>query len=71
VYHFGVTLIATGIAAWCLYGLLSLTETLNQNYTQTRCNQGLLTLATLDVWIEEQLSYCRPELKKSLEEKYR
>lgn len=71
MYHFGATLMAIGIALWCLYGLIALTKTATKNYIQTQCNQGLLTLATLDVWTEDQLNHCPPQLKIKLEEKYR
>lgn len=71
MYHFAATLMAIGIALWCLYGLVALTKVAKLNYGQTQCNQGLLTLATLDIWTQSQIEQCPAPLKIQLEEKYK
>ena len=71
VYHFGVTLLALGVALWATYWLGIVSHTIRDNYRETQCNQGLLILATHDVWSEARLSKCSPEIKKALEAKYK
>lgn len=65
-YHFGATLIAIGIALWALVWVQEIQETTKANLEQTQCNQGLLTLATLDVWVERKISYCPADLQDAL-----
>lgn len=70
LYHFAATLVAIGILLWALYYVIDIATTAERNYQQTQCNQGLLTLATLDIWREPQLSRCNPTLYNQLKEKY-
>lgn len=71
IYHFATTLLALGIALWALYWAGVIAHTTKQNYRETQCNQGLLILATHDIWSEARLSKCSPEIKKALEAKYK
>jgi hypothetical protein len=64
-------LIAIGIALWAIYFVQNILEVVRDNFQQTQCNQGLLTLATLDNWEEGQLAKCRAPLYNELKEKYR
>jgi hypothetical protein len=71
LYHFAATLVAIGIALWAVYFVENVADTVGKNFQQTQCNQGLLTLATLDIWTEHQLSLCDKTLYKQLEGQYR
>jgi hypothetical protein len=70
VYHFGATLVAIGIALWATFWIQEIQETTDSNLDETYCNQGLLTLATLDIWIEDKIRYCDPGMQVTLREKY-
>lgn len=41
--------------------------TVNKNFEQTQCNQGLLVAALTGVKNQHQLSFCSPEIKALLE----
>lgn len=70
VYHFGATLVGIGIALWATFWIIEIQKTTASNLGETYCNQGLLTLATLDIWVEDKLSYCSPGMQVTLREKY-
>lgn len=70
VYHFGATLVAIGVALWAMFWVREIQKTTGANLGETYCNQGLLTLATLDIWVEGRIAYCSPEMQASLREKY-
>ncbi len=69
-YHFGATLVAIGIAMVALAWVETLQDTASSNLQNTYCNQGLLTLAALDVWYEDKIALCPEDLQVQLREKY-
>ena len=71
VYHFGVTLVWIGIALLAMFWVREIQKTTGANLSETYCNQGLLTLATLDIWVEDRIIYCSPGMQADLREKYR
>lgn len=70
VYHFGASLVGIGIALWATFWIAEIQKTTTENLDGTYCNQGLLTLATLDIWVEEKLNHCSPGMQVTLREKY-
>ena len=70
LYHFAATLVAIGLVLWVVYFVENVADTVEENFKQTQCNQGLLTLATLNVWEEPQLRQCDRTLYNELKGRY-
>ncbi len=69
-YHFGATLVAIGLVFWLLFWVKGINKTTEKNLDQTFCNQGILTLATLQIWHEDDIVRCDDDIEKDLREKY-
>ncbi len=69
-YHFGASVLAIGVAVVALMWVTQINSTTKENLKLTHCNQGLLALATLDIWNEHNLSQCEPSILEDLRRKY-
>ncbi len=69
-YHFGATLVAIGLVLWMMYWVKHIDKTTDKNLDQTYCNQGILVIATLQIWHEDDIVRCDDDLEKQLREKY-
>ncbi|HEY6020682.1 MAG TPA: hypothetical protein VIY48_12550 [Candidatus Paceibacterota bacterium] len=69
VYYLGLFMVVIGITLWVYYAVIEVGKQVTENYTQARCNQGLLLLDLGSV-DRERLSQCDPSVVGVLEEKY-